>query len=50
MQALNIKVEDTLRQTELVHDPYKDSLNNVLNSNIDDIVASIININSCLLR
>lgn len=35
---------------ELVYDPYKDSLNNILDSNIDDIVISIIDINPCLLK
>lgn len=49
IQALNIKTKDIQRQTELVHDSYKNSLDNVIDSNIDDIVASIINTNSCLL-
>lgn len=35
---------------ESVHNFYKDSLDDVLDSNINDIVASIINMNPCLLR
>ena len=50
IRALNIKVGDTPELTKLVHDPYKNSLNNVLDSNIDDIVASTIDINLCPLR
>ena len=50
IQALNIKAGDTQGQTEPVHDPDKDSLDNVLNSNIDDTVASTIDTNPYLLR
>ena len=50
MRALNIKVGDILRQTKPVHNPYKDSLDEVLDSNINDIVASIIDMNLCPLR
>ena len=50
MRALNIKVGDTQGQTEPVYNPYKDSLNNVLDSDIDNIVANTIDMNLCLLR
>ncbi len=50
MRALNIKAGDTQGQTEPVHDLYQDSLDDVLDSNIDDTVASKINTNRCLLR
>lgn len=50
MRALKIKVEDTSRQTEAVHDSYKDSLDDVLDSYINDEVGSTININPYLLR
>lgn len=50
MQILNIKVENTSERMEPIYDSYKDNLNNVLDSNIDDMVASIINTNSCPLR
>ncbi len=50
MRALNIKAGDTQGQKEPVHDPYKDSLDDVLDSDIDDIVASTIDTNPCLLR
>lgn len=50
MQALNIKVKNIPRQTEPVYDPYKNSLNNILNSNIDNILASTINTNTYSLR
>ena len=50
MCALNIKVEDILGQTEPVHDLFKNSCDDVLDSNINDIVASTINMNPCLLR
>ncbi len=42
MRTLNITVGDTQGQTELIHDPYKDSLDDILDSNIDDIVAKTI--------
>ena len=50
MWAPNIKVEDTPGQMELVYNPYKNSLDNILDSNIHNIVASIINMNPCILR
>ena len=50
IRALNIKVGDISGQTEPIHNPYKDNLDNVLDSNIDDIVASTTNINPCPLR
>ena len=50
MRAINIKVGDTPGQTEPVYDLYKDKLDNVLDSNIDDTVASTIDTNSCPLR
>ncbi len=42
MRALNITVEDTQGQTESIHDPYKDSRDDILDSDIDDIVAKTI--------
>ncbi len=42
MRALNITVEDTQGQTEPIHDPYKDNLDNILDSNIDNIMAKTI--------
>ena len=50
IRALNIKAGDIQRQTEPVHDPYKDSRNDILDSDIDDKVASKIDTNSCPLR
>ena len=50
MRALNIKIRDTSGQTKPVHDLYKNSLDDVLDSNINDIVASTTNTNSCSLR
>ena len=50
MWALSIKVEDTLRQIIPVYDLYKDSLDDILDSNIDDIVANKIDTNSCSLK
>ena len=50
MRALNIKAEDTQEKTEPVHDSYKDSLDDILDSDINNIVASTIDTNSCLLR
>ena len=50
MQTLNIKVGDTLGQTKPVYDPYKDSLDDVLDNNINDRVASTIDTNPCPLR
>ena len=45
MQALNIKVGDTPEQTKPVHDSYKNRLDDVLDSYINDTVASTINTN-----
>ncbi len=45
MRAMNIKARDSLGQTEPVHDPYKDSQDDVLDSNINDTVASTIDTN-----
>ncbi len=42
MRALNITVRDTQEQTEPIHNPYKDSLDDILDSDIDDIVAKTI--------
>ena len=50
MQALNIKVTDIPGQTEPVHDLYKNRLDDGLDSNINDIVASTIDTNPCPLR
>ncbi len=50
MRALNIKAENTQGQMEPVHDPYKDSLDDVLDIDIDDTVAGTINTNPYSLR
>ena len=50
MRALNNKVGDTSRQTEPIHALWKNSLDDVLDSNINNIVASTIDLNPCLLR
>lgn len=50
MQALEIKTSDIQRQTEPNYNLYKVSLDDILDSNINDIVANISNINSCLLK
>ena len=40
MRALNMREKDTQGQTEPVFDPYKDSLEDVMDSNVDDGVPS----------
>ena len=50
MWALNIKIRDNQGQMELVNDLYKDSLDIVLNSDINDTMVSIINTNPYSLR
>ncbi len=50
MRVLNIKARDTQGQSEPVHDLYKDNLDDVLDSDIDDTGVSTINKNSCMLR
>lgn len=40
MHALNIRNRDTQGQTEPMFDPYRDSLEDVMDNNIDDEVAS----------
>ena len=42
MRALNITLGDTQRQTKSIHDQYKDSVDDILDSNVDDIVAKTI--------
>ncbi len=42
MRAFNITVGDTQGQTEPIHNPYKDSLDDILDSDIDDIMAKTI--------
>ncbi len=42
MRALNITVGDTQGQTKPIHDPYLDSLDNNLDSDIENIVAKTI--------
>ncbi len=42
MRTLNIIIGDTQRQTKPIHNPYKDSLDNILDSNIDNIVAKTV--------
>ena len=50
MQALNIKIRNTPGQTKLVYNSYKDSLDNVLDSYIDNTVANTIHTKSCPLK
>lgn len=50
MQALNIKIRDIQGQTKPIHDFYINNLDNILNYNINNIVANIININFYLLK
>ena len=38
MYILNIIVSNSQRHTKPVYNPYKDSLDNILNSNVDNIV------------
>lgn len=42
MSALNIKVGHTQSHTKPVHDLYKDNLANILDNNIDNIVAKTV--------
>lgn len=42
MRILNIKAKNTKKETKLIYDFYKDSLNNILDSNIDNILANTI--------
>ncbi len=42
MCTLNITVEDIQRQIERIHNLYKDSLDNIFDNNIDNIMAKII--------
>lgn len=42
MRGFNIKVGDTRRQLKVVYDLYKDSLDNIIDNNIYDIVAKIV--------
>ncbi len=42
MRALNITIRDTQGQTKPVDNPYKDSLDNILDSDINDIVAKTV--------
>lgn len=50
IQALNIKTKNIQRYIKLVYNSYKDNLDNILNNNINDIMASIISTNPYLLR
>lgn len=42
MRALNIKVDNTKKYIKPVYNLYKNYLNNILNSNINNIVTKII--------
>ena len=42
IRAFNIRVYNTQRQTKSVHDINKDSLDNILDINIDDIMIKIV--------
>ncbi len=43
-------VRDTQEQTKPIHNPYKDSLDDILDSNIDNIIAKTIHIKLGPLR
>lgn len=45
LRALNITVNSTQGQTKPIHNPYKDSLDNILDSNVDNIMAITVYIN-----
>lgn len=42
MHTLNIKVNNIQGQTKPVHDLYKDSLDDIMDSKIDNIMAKIV--------
>lgn len=46
-QALNIKIKDAQEEIKPVYDFYKNNLNKVWDSNINDTIASQ---NSCLIK
>lgn len=50
MHTLNIRVGSTQNHIKLVNNLYKDSLKNILDSNIDNIMAKIVYIKSGLLK
>lgn len=50
MYALIIKVDNTQYHIKPIHISYKDSLNDILDSNIDDTVVKTIHIKLKLLR
>lgn len=50
IQALNIIIRNTQRQTKPIYNHYKDSLNNILNNNINNTIANTINITSYPLK
>lgn len=50
MHNLNIRVSKIKKYTKLVDDLYKNSLNNILNSNINNIMAKIVHIKLKLLK
>lgn len=49
MRTLNVKIKNTQGQIKLIHNFYKNSLDDILDSNIDNVVASTINTNLSLL-
>lgn len=50
MDTLNINIYNTQCHTEPVQNLYKDSLDNILNSNIDNIMVKTVHIKSGLLK
>lgn len=50
MHTLNIRVSNTQSQIELVYNLHKDSLDNILNSNIDKFMAKFVFTKLELLR
>lgn len=50
MYTVNIIVSNTQRQTEPIHDPYKKSPDDIIVSNVENIVAKTINTKPGLLK
>lgn len=50
MHTLNIIVDDIQKWTEPSYDLYKNSLDNILDNNINDIMAKIVYTKSKLLK
>ena len=42
MRVFNVKISNTQEYTKPIYNSYKDNFNNILNSNIDDIISKIV--------